>query len=630
MEPLKRWARALFQHAKRTLLVGSTDAREEGFDLARAFAILGMVFINFPYMLARREGVDGASAALAWVVHIPSGRASSLFVTLAGVGVSMLARRAYRSGDWRERLRAIRTLLLRAACLLPGGVLLHDVWNIDILHFYGVYLTLAALFFVFAPTLVLVLSAFVLISVGVLLDVLPLSIPEAPFLSPLGFLVDSFIDGVHPVFPWLSFLLYGLWLGRQDLKNVAWRRRMMATALALFGVLELSSIGLTSLLLLQPVAALSEHVGLFGTSWTPDPLYVLSACCTATFVIMLSHELLAFAHSQHKAAWLRPLISTGQMALTIYVTHALVGVVIPVRLGYGRDMSIELVAAYAGAFLFCVVVAATVYRLLFARGPLEWVMRMVSTLPALPLSPAEGSVSPAEGSVSPAQGSVSPAQSSVSPEQGSVSPEQGSVSPEQGAVSPEQGSVSPEQGTVSPEQGSVSPAQGPVSPAQGPVSAARAPIPMERAPVSGVQAPVAAAQAPISTAQWPSDMTTRALALAGVVLACLVFSARILGGPRASAPLRVGTTLSSLSLTHTRDFHKLTLARAAHVTLDTRSGLDLYLELREGDRWIAEDDDSGAGLDAHIEADLQPGTYAITVRPFAATTGTYALDVAVD
>ena len=593
MEPLKRWARALFQHAKRTLLVGSTDAREEGFDLARAFAILGMVFINFPYMLARREGVDGASAALAWVVHIPSGRASSLFVTLAGVGVSMLARRAYRSGDWRERLRAIRTLLLRAACLLPGGVLLHDVWNIDILHFYGVYLTLAALFFVFAPTLVLVLSALVLISVGVLLDVLPLSIPEAPFLSPLGFLVDSFIDGVHPVFPWLSFLLYGLWLGRQDFKNAAWRRRMMARALALFGVLELSSIGLTSLLLLQPVAALSEHVGLFGTSWTPDPLYVLSACCTATFVIMLSHELLAFAHTQHKAAWLRPLISTGQMALTIYVTHALVGVVIPVRLGYGRDMSIELVAAYAGAFLFCVVVAATVYRLLFARGPLEWVMRMVSTLPALPLSPAEGSVSPVEG-----------------------------------PVSPEQGPVSPEQGSVSPGQGSVSPAQGSVSAERAPVSGERAPVSVERAPATTERAPATTERASVSATT--SDMTTRAVALVGVVLACLVFSARILGGPRATAPLQAGTTLSSLSLTHTRDFHKLTLAHAAHVTLDTRSGLDLYLELREGDRWIAEDDDSGAGLDAHIEADLQPGTYAITVRPFAATTGTYALDVAVD
>ena len=46
MEPLKRWALALFEHAKRTLLLGSTDPREEGFDLARAFAILGIIAIE--------------------------------------------------------------------------------------------------------------------------------------------------------------------------------------------------------------------------------------------------------------------------------------------------------------------------------------------------------------------------------------------------------------------------------------------------------------------------------------------------------------------------------------------------------------------------------------------------------
>lgn len=535
MKLLQRWALLLWQHAKRTLLVGASEPREEGFDVARAFAILGMVFINFPYMLARRDGVDGASAALTWIVHIPSGRSSSLFVTLAGVGVSMLARRAYRSRDGKERLRAIRTLLLRAACLLPAGVLLHDVWNIDILHFYGVYLTLAALFFVFAPTPILVLSALLLIALGVAVDVLPLGLPDAPFLSPIGFLVDSFFDGVHPVFPWLSFLLYGLWLGRQDFANVSWRRRMMALAAVLFGVFELTSLGLTARLLMHPIEALNEHVGLFGTSWTPDPLYVLSACCTATFIITLSHELLAFARMHQKASWLRPLISTGQMALTIYVTHALIGVVIPVRFGYGRNMSIELVALYASAFLLCVVIAATVYRFFLARGPLEWVMRMVSTLPTLDV----------EG---------------------------------------------------------------------------------ER---------VAQARVPSIEASTTHEVkragTTTALGLVGALLTCIVFAARIVGGPRttesATERLHVGTTLSSLSLLRPRDFHKLTLDHTAHVTLTTRSGLDLYLELYEGDRRLDEDDDSGPGLDARIEADLAPGTYGITVRPFAATTGPYVLDV---
>ena len=550
MERLSRWALQLFHHAKRTLLVGSTNGREEAFDLARAFAIIGMVFINFPYMLARRDGVDGASAALTWVVHIPSGRASSLFVALAGVGVSMLARRAYRSGDWKERLRAIRTLLLRAACLLPAGVLLHDVWNIDILHFYGVYLTLAALLFVFAPTFVLVLSALALITVGVALGVVPLGLPDAPFLSPLGFLIDVFIDGVHPVFPWLSFLLYGLWLGRQDFSKRAWRRRLMALAMAFFGVFELTSLALTSWLLLHPVPALSEYVGLLGTAWTPDPLYVLSAFCTATFVITLSHESLELARRHQRAHWLRPLISTGQMALSIYVAHALIGVVIPVRFGAGRALTIEQVAAYAAAFLVCVIAAATVYRFFFARGPLEWLMRMVSTVPT----------------------SAGPVLTLDMP----VLTLDGPVLTSDGAVLTSDGPVLTLEGAVSPD---------------GP------------------------------------NLTTRALAVIGTLLACAVFAARITGGAHATEWLHFGTTLSSLSLLHPRDVYKLTLAHPAHVTLTTRSGLDLFLELHEGTRFIAEDDDSGPGLDGEIEANLEPGTYEIIVRPFASTTGPYALDV---
>ncbi len=564
MERLSRWALQLFHHAKRTLLVGSANGREEAFDVARAFAIIGMVFINFPYMLARRDGVDGASAALTWIVHIPSGRASSLFVTLAGVGVSMLARRAYRAGDWKERLRAIRTLLLRAACLLPAGVLLHDVWNIDILHFYGVYLTLAALLFVFAPTFVLALSALVLIAVGVVLDVVSLGLPDAPFLSPLGFLIDVFIDGVHPVFPWLSFLLYGLWLGRQDFTRLAWRRRLMALAVVLFGVFELTSLALTAWLLLHPVPLLNEYVGLLGTSWTPDPLYVLSALCTATFVITLSHELLAFAQRHQRAHWLRPLISTGQLALSIYVAHALIGVVIPVRLGAGRALSIEQVAAYAAAFLVCVVAMATLYRFFFARGPLEWLMRMVSTVPA-----REGRVLTVDAPVLTVEGAVLTVE---------------------GAVLTVEGAVLTVDAPVSPVEGAVSPVEGAVSPAR-------------------------------------SRLTTRALAVLGLVLACVVFAARITGGARASEWLRPGTTLSSLSLLHPRDVYKLTLAQPAHVTFTTRSGLDLFLELHEGTRFIAEDDDSGPGLDAEIEADLQPGTYEVLVRPFASTTGPYVLDV---
>lgn len=379
---------SLWRYARDTLMVGSPDRREEGLDLARALAIVGMVCINFPLMLARRGGHSGGSAVLAWLVHMPSGRASSLFVTLAGVGISMLARRAWRTTErgarfW-EKLRVRQILLLRAACLVPAGILLHLIWSIDILHFYGVYLTLAALFFVFAPTPVLIVIGLVLLVGGVALELSPFEIPHGAFTTPSGFFVDAFVDGVHPVFPWLCFMLYGIWLGRRDLSDPGFRSRGMAIALFVFGACELVSLLSVAVALLSVGGELQiqDWLGLMGTSWTPDPLYVISASATATFAILASVSVVEYAQARRWQWVLRPALSTGQLALSIYVVHALAGGLLPRALGIRSSLSIEQVVLYTFVFLVVIVLASTVYRRFLARGPLEWLMRLVSSFPS--------------------------------------------------------------------------------------------------------------------------------------------------------------------------------------------------------------------------------------------------------
>ena len=380
---------SLWRYARDTLMVGSPDRREEGLDLARAIAIVGMVCINFPLMLARRGGHSGGSAVLAWLVHMPSGRASSLFVTLAGVGMSMLARRAWRTIEpgarfW-EKIRVRQILLLRAACLVPAGILLHLIWSIDILHFYGVYLTICALLFVFAPTPVLVVTGLGLLAGGVALEVWAIELPHGAFTTPSGFLVDAFVDGVHPVFPWLCFMLYGLWLGRRDLSDRALRSRGMAIALFVFGACELVSLfSVVAALLFAGEGALDaqDWLGLMGTSWTPDPLYVVSASATATFAILASVSVVELAQGKAWRWALRPALCTGQLALSIYVIHALAGGLIPRALGIRSSLSIEQVLLYTFVFLAIVVLASTVYRRFLARGPLEWLMRLVSSFPS--------------------------------------------------------------------------------------------------------------------------------------------------------------------------------------------------------------------------------------------------------
>ncbi len=355
------------------------------FDLARAFAIVMMVLINFQLMLALRPAeADGAmSRALRWIVHVPSGRASSLFVVLAGAGISLLtrdARAAVGPERWWARAYATRVLLLRSVFLLGAGLLLYQVWSIDILHFYACYLLIAALVLWWLPDVVLALGYVAIVLAGVVIHLADPPLPTLPLESAQGFVIDALIDGVHPVIPWLAFVTYGIWLGRRDLLQPALRRRIALAAGALFVSVELGALGLTTLILSVPtLAPLVAHLDLLGTGWSPDPLYVVSASCTATLFIVLAHELMDLPRvAAHRLT--RALIAAGQLALSIYVTHAVVGVHLPrLWLGWRQALPVEWVTAYWAAFCVVAIAAAALWRLFLPRGPLEMLMRALTS-----------------------------------------------------------------------------------------------------------------------------------------------------------------------------------------------------------------------------------------------------------
>lgn len=382
-----------------------TRSRLLSFDLARSFAIVMMVLINFQLMLALRpaDGDGALSGALRWIVHVPSGRASSLFVVLAGTGISLLTREARHAtgrGRWRIRGLATRILLLRSAFLLVAGLLLYQVWWIDILHFYACYLLIAALVLWWIPDVLLVLGYLAVVIAASAIHLLDLPLPDLPLLSVQGFAIDVLLDGVHPVIPWIAFVIYGLWLGRRDLSQPALRRRIALVAGAIFVTAELGALLLTTLLLCVPMfAPLAPHLDLLGTGWSPDPLYVISASCTATLFIVLAHELMDLPNvAAHRIT--RAFIAAGQLALSIYVTHAVLGVHLPrVLFGWRQALPVEAVTAYWFGFCLLVVIGAAVWRRFLARGPLEFVMRLLTSwrLPsekAIAVDPYEPTVAP--------------------------------------------------------------------------------------------------------------------------------------------------------------------------------------------------------------------------------------------
>jgi uncharacterized protein len=523
------------------------DHRERGWDLARAFAIVMMVLINFQLMLARppaASGLDHGEQILRWLVHVPSGRSSTLFVVLSGVGFSLLTRAARETGD-RVALRvARRALLLRVAFLFVLGNLLHVVWSIDILHFYACYLLLATLLFLRAPDAVL-------LAVGALVTIaaaaIDLALPgraELPYLSPLGMLLDVLVDGVHPVLPWLAFVSWGAWLGRRDLSDPVRRRAYLRRAALVVVTTELASLGVARLVLGVPaLAPVVPSLGIFGTGWDPAPLFVVSACGTATCFVCLAHEIVQRPRLG-RSVIVRALVSTGQLALSIYLLHAIVGVVLPrFFLGWGHALSVLAVTAYWLAFVLTVIVLAFFYRALFLRGPLEAVMRALTSW-------------------------------RLASERGETSTRRASDAAVRAATEPD-------------------------------ASAPRGRLAWA-AVLVGVVLLVAARTLGLGTL----------LGAAGAELHSFDTSARLEG---------------ELSLARPRQRFAFEASQDREVTIETRSGLDLYLELDrlEGTARtrVSEDDDSGEGVDARLTAEITPGRYELVVRPYAATTGPFVVEI---
>ena len=494
------------------------DAHERvpGYDVARAVAICGMVLINFGVFLLGPPHGGYGETAMRWLAHLPGGRASSLFVTLAGVGIARMA--------YGDVARARRTLLVRAAILLLLGalnLLLLD-WYIDILHFYACYLAIAALFFLRATPRALLGSAFAIGAFGAALAIVFPEDARSDFarFSVEGVLRDALIDGVHPVLPWLAFLLFGMWLGQIDLRERAMRRSILARALFVYVTTELVSLALSTLALERP--SLTPFLSLAHTDWSPSPLYVLSACASATSIIALAHELAERA-PRHRLTL--TLASAGQLSLTIYLVHAHLAIGVPrFFLDQSHVMKVEWMLVYWVLFVVTVLPLAALYRRFFRRGPIEWLMRRLSG---------------------------------------------------------------------SPEH---------VAPLARAASVVREP---PRA--ASALAIVAIALLPLASIFGTTPPTATCGELHALTLA--------------------SETRSQITLVCPRARFSLALDAPTPLVIATRSGIDVYLEVRRDRAMVAENDDSGPRFDARIEATLGPGHYDIDVRPYSAATGPFVLSV---
>jgi len=345
--------------------------RLDGVDVARALALAGMFLTHL--VRSYRSSDPGW---LQVVDNLPDGRAAPLFCVLLGVSAGLLVGRGTPD----------RVLLARGLVIFGLGLAVwpytHRVFHI--LAHYGVLLATVPLWRRLADGWLLTVAALAFLAPSSVVAVVsdaqlrmggqPQSYADLTDVPDLAW--NLLWTGGYPLVGWLGFLLVGLWLARQPLRDRVARRRILLVGLAVMLLQPLLSrahdrVGG------RPRRGQPEGVAAFldttahsnRTAW-----YVVGA---AAAVVVLT---LCLAVTQRRPRWSVPLARLGQLALTAYLGHLVLGEewLWP---SYDRTRPSEVRQLLVlAAILVAFAAAATAHLSRFRRGPLEALTRTVSEL----------------------------------------------------------------------------------------------------------------------------------------------------------------------------------------------------------------------------------------------------------
>lgn len=352
-----------------------------GFDFARALALFGMVIVNFKLAM----NADSGSSVLLHFTGLFEGRASALFVILAGVGIAFMTQKARMSGISEDIQKARRSIVKRAILLIAAGLAYTPIWEADILHFYGFYFIIAAFLFNVTSKMLLLISMGFVLTFPLLWvffdyeqgwDLVNLS--YSGFWTVDGMIRHIVFNGFHPVFPWCGFLIFGMWLAQLDLTSSRVQRNLLVWS---FSVLIVTEVGFYMLRFWAAdgtsTGMTKEEIGfLLSTSIIPPlPQYMLSAGSSAVIVLLACLRLSNARPESKLIGWIS---RTGQMTLTLYVAHVIVGMGSLEALGLLYDQSINVSLFAAVLFSVISIIFSVLWLSRFRTGPLEIIFKRLS------------------------------------------------------------------------------------------------------------------------------------------------------------------------------------------------------------------------------------------------------------
>lgn len=200
----------------------------------------------------------------------------------------------------------------------------------------------------------------------------------ADFWTFIGFFRNLFFNGFHPVIPWAAFMLVGLWFGKQNLTDTRFVKKVALVSFSIFILTQLISIFVITFLSDGNPITTEELQSVFGTNPMPPlPIYMISGNSIAIFIISVC---ILISKKLENSFIIKALTKTGQLALTFYVAHVILGmglieIISNKKLG---DHSLNFSITYGLIFSLGCVLFAIIWTKHKKNGPLELIMRKIT------------------------------------------------------------------------------------------------------------------------------------------------------------------------------------------------------------------------------------------------------------
>ena len=301
-------------------------------DIMRGFALLGIFFVNVPFMnvmtLGLHEGIN-PYIRLFYDIFIEA-KFYVIFSLLFGASAYYFMRSQERKGLAYRKL-----FWIRAGWLYVFGMLhYHFIWQGDILHDYALVGFVLPFFYKVSPRKILVCAGIMLV---------------------LSFYINQFPVNLE----YLSIALFGLGIAKLNFFGEFSRYKN-----------TMKKIAMIAFLLSLPIIMIMIKDFINDTYFTSQIYIWLSGKLLAIVYITL---ILCACESEHIRKKLSPLAAYGKMAFTNYLMQSIVTILIVSPLMPG--MTLVTQSLYCAVFLTIQVYVSTIIMKKYKYGPFEFVWR---------------------------------------------------------------------------------------------------------------------------------------------------------------------------------------------------------------------------------------------------------------